>query len=458
MPISHFSKSRYAGFGLAMFMVLGLSAPLSATPGKTFGAETFTLDNGLQVVVISNHRAPVVHHAVWYRVGAADEPPGKSGIAHMLEHLMFKGTQTIAAGDFSKIVARNGGSDNAFTSHDYTGYFQNIAVDRLPLVMEMEADRMVNLAFGEQDFLTERDVVLEERRSRTDNRAQAQFSEQVGAAQFLSHPYGLPVIGWEHEIRGYTYDDFLSFYRRYYAPNNAILIVAGDITVDALKTLAEQTYGAIPPAADVPPRMRPTEPPQRAARTVVMRDARVASPEWMRSYLAPSYRTDQDHQAIALDVLSTILGDGPTSRLYQSLVVDQQVATGAGAYYSGGSYDDTRFVVFARPSPGMDLDTVEAAVDAELRRLIADGVTDEELERAKFGMQAMAVYSRDSLSTLARIFGVAMTSGASVEDIENWPDLVQAVTADDVADAARAVLVEKQSVTGILLPDDGEAG
>jgi zinc protease len=445
------------GILLAGALLVGLSLPASAAPGKTFGAETFTLDNGLQVVVIANHRAPVVHHAVWYRVGAADEPPGKSGIAHMLEHLMFKGTPSIAAGDFSKIVARNGGGDNAFTSHDYTGYFQNIAADRLALVMEMEADRMINLAFGEQDFLTERDVVLEERRSRTDNRAQAQFSEQVGAAQFLSHPYGLPVIGWEHEIRGYTYDDFLSFYQRYYAPSNAIVIVAGDITVEALRPLAERTYGAIP-ATFVPPRVRPLEPPQRAARRVVMHDARVASPEWMRSYLAPSYRTDQDHQAIAIDVLSTILGDGPTSRLYQSLVVDRQVATGAGAYYSGSSYDDTRFVVFARPSPGVEPATVEAAIDAELARLIADGVTDEELERAKFGIQALAVYSRDSLSTLARIFGVALTSGATVEDVENWPDLVEAVTADDIVEAARAVLLEQNSVTGMLLPEKGEAG
>ena len=441
---------------LTGFLLAAFATPTMAAPGKTFGAETFMLDNGMQVVVISNHRAPVVHHAVWYRVGAADEPPGKSGIAHMLEHLMFKGTDTIAAGEFSKIVERNGGSDNAFTSQDYTGYFQNIAVDRLPLVMEMEADRMTNLAFSEQDFLTEREVVLEERRSRTDNRAQAQFSEQIGAAQYLSHPYGLPVIGWEHEIRGYTYDDFLSFYRRYYAPNNAILIVVGDITADALKPLAEKTYGRIP-AADVPPRVRPAEPPQRAARRVVMHDARVASPEWMRSYLAPSYRTDEDHQAVALDVLSTILGDGPTSRLYQALVVDQQVATSAGAYYSGGSYDDTRFVVYARPGPGTDLETLETAIDAELAKLVEDGITEEELERAKFGIQSLAVYSRDNLSTLARIFGIAMTSGASVEDIEGWPDLVEAVTPEDVVAAARLVLVARQSVTGLLLPEKGEA-
>lgn len=456
MPFFRHFAPRELGLAIAGFLFAAFATPVSAEPGKTFGAETFTLDNGMQVVVISNHRAPVVHHAVWYRVGAADEPPGKSGIAHMLEHLMFKGTDTIAAGEFSKIVARNGGSDNAFTSQDYTGYFQNISADRLPLVMEMEADRMSNLEFSEQDFLTEREVVLEERRSRTDNRAQGQFSEQIGAAQYLSHPYGLPVIGWEHEIRGYTYDDSLNFYRRFYAPNNAILIVAGDITADALRPLAEDTYGRIP-AAEVPPRIRPAEPPQLAARRVVMYDARVANPEWMRSYLAPSYRTDEDHQAVALDILSTILGNGPTSRLYQSLVVDRQIATSAGAYYSGGSYDDTRFVVYARPRPGVDLEALETAIDEELAKLIEEGVTEEELERAKFGIQSLAVYSRDNLSTLARIFGVALTSGATVEDIERWPDLVEAVTPDDVLAAARLVLVERQSVTGMLLPEEEEA-
>ena len=441
----------------AVLFVLGLAPHALAEPGKTFGTESFTLDNGMQVVLISNHRAPVVHHSVWYRIGAADEPPGKSGIAHMLEHLMFKGTDTIAVGEFSKIVARNGGTDNAFTSHDYTGYFQNIAVDRLAMVMEMEADRMTNLTFTEQDFLTERDVVLEERRSRTDNRAQGQFSEQVSAAQYLSHPYGLPIIGWEHEIAAFTYDDALRFYDRHYAPNNAILIVTGDVKLDRLRDLAERTYGRIP-AGTIAARTRPTEPPQRAARRVTMRDERVASPDWMRSYLAPSYRIAEGNRATALDLLATILGDGSTSRLYQSLVVDQKLALNSGSAYSGVAWDSTRFVIYARPRPGVSVADVEAAVDAELVRLIEDGVTDEELERAKFGTLSLAVYSRDNLSTLARIVGVSLTAGATVDRIEAWPEVVKGVTVEDVVAAARAVLVLERSVTGMLLPLDEEAG
>lgn len=424
----------------------------AAAAGETFGAETFTLDNGMQVVVIANHRAPVVHHSVWYKTGAADEPAGKSGIAHMLEHLMFKGTHTIGPGQFSKIIERHGGNDNAFTSHDYTGYYQNIARDRLEMVMEMEADRMIDLVFTEQDFQTERDVVLEERRSRTDNSPRAQFSEQVAAAQFLAHPYGVPVIGWEHEIRSNTYDDAYAFYRAHYAPNNALLVVAGDITAAELKPLAERIYGPIP-AQSLAARERPQEPPQRAARRVEMSDPQVANPEWSRSYLAPSYRADPDGHAVALDVLAEIFGGGSTSRLYQALVVDQQIAGNAGAYYSGGFLDTTRFYVYVRPSPGVDMARVEAAVEAEIEKLTGAGVTEEELARAKFGMKAEAIYARDSMSSLARIFGVALSAGATVDDVESWTGKVEALSAEQLVAAARAVLRPESSVTGWLLPD-----
>ncbi len=437
-------------------VALGLAGAAEAAPGKTFGAETFFLDNGMQVVVIANHRAPVVHHAVWYKIGAADEPPRASGIAHMLEHMMFKGTPSVPNGDFSRVIARNGGNDNAFTNHDYTGYFQNIAVDRLEMVMEMEADRMVNLAFEVAAFETERDVVLEERRMRTDNRANAQFGEQMGAAQFLSHPYGTPIIGWEHEIRGFTHEDALAFYRRHYAPGNAILIVAGDVTAEEIRPLAERIYGRIP-AQEVVPRLRPSEPPQRAAGRLVMADERVAAPEWMRSYLSPSYHDDPDDIAVALDVLAEVLGGSTTSRLYQSLVVEQQLAINAGAYFQGTTLDRSRFGVYARPAPGVTVETVEQALDAELARLLAEGVGAEELARAKFGIRSLAVYARDSLSSLARIFGVALTVGLTVEQVEAWPDAVQAVTAEDVLAAARAVLHSESSVTGTLLPgDDGQ--
>ncbi len=428
---------------------LALAAPAALTePGPTFGSETFTLDNGMQVVVISNHRAPLVHHAVWYKAGAADEPPGKSGIAHMLEHLMFKGSGR----EFSGTVARNGGNDNAFTSQDYTGYYQNIAVDRLELVMRLEAGRMTGLSFDETDFETERDVVLEERRSRVDNRPGAILGEQVGAALYLSHPYGTPVIGWEHEIRAWTSADAIDFHRAHYGPNNAVLVVAGDITADALKPLAEKTYGQLEPIP-VAARERPAEPPPRAARRLAMGDPRVSEREWARSYLAPSYRADPHGHAAPLEVLATVLGSGPTSRLYQSLVVEQRIATGAGAYYSGMNRDYARFVVVVSPKPGIAVADLEAAVDAEIARLLGDGVSEEELERAKFGIHAAAVYSRDSLERLGRIFGAALTSGLTVEDVERWPEEAAAVTGKRIVTAGRAVLVPERSVTSLLLPE-----
>ena len=426
--------------------------------GAGFGAESFTLSNGMQVVAIPNRRAPLVHHAVWYKVGAADEPPGKSGVAHVVEHLMFKGTETVPGGEFSNTVARHGGDDNAFTSQDYTGYYQNIAADRLALVMRLEADRMVNLTFDETDFTTEISVVLEERRSRVDNRPSARFGEQVAAAQFLSHPYGLPVIGWEHEIRGLTREDAMAFYRAHYAPDNAVLVVAGDVDPAALKTLAEEIFGAIPPAG-APPRARPSEPPQIAARRLSMSDPRVSAREWSRRWLAPSYAADPDGISVALDVLSSVLGGGTTSRLYRTLAVERGLATHAGSYYSGSGRDYGLFAIRVLPKPEADIAEVEAVVEEEIARLVADGPTEEELERAKFGIRAFAVYSRDSLGTLGRIFGAALTAGLTTEDVERWPDEVAAIDGAAIAAAARAALRPERSVTALLEPEEagGEA-
>ncbi len=427
----------------------------AALPARAavFDPETFTLANGMQVVVVSNHRAPVVMHQVWYRVGSADDPVRKSGLAHFLEHLMFKGTKSVPAGEFSKSVARNGGNENAFTSQDYTGYFQKVAKDRLELVMRLEADRMVNLTLSDEAVLTERDVLLEERRSRTDNEPAAQLSEQVNAAQYLAHPYGKPIIGWAHEIAGLTAADALAFYRRHYAPNNAVLIVVGDITAEQLKPLAEKYYGTIP-ARDIAPRMRPQEPPQLAARRVVLKDARVRQPSWSRSFLAPSENAGASEHAYPLQVLSEILGGGTTSRFYRSLVVEQKLAAGAGAWYGGTSLDLSRFGLYATPSQGVDIATIEAAVEEEIARLLADGVTEEEVARVKQRVVAQATYARDSFYIAARAFGSALTSGLTVADVEAWPERIGAVTVDQVNAAARAVLIPETSVTGILLPEE----
>jgi len=412
--------------------------------------ESFMLDNGMQVVVIEDRRAPVVTHMVWYRVGSADEPRGRSGIAHYLEHLMFKGTENVPPGEFSATVARNGGRENAFTSYDFTGYFQRVARDRLPLVMELEADRMTGLVLTEDLARPELDVVLEERSSRTENDPGAILSEQLNAILYLSHPYGTPIIGWEHEIRDLTHEDAIEFYGRWYDPANAILIVAGDIDAEELRPLAEQYYGVIPSNGAVPERVRPQDPPQRAARRVVYEDPRVEQPYVRRAYLAPSYANGAPGEAEALDVLSEILGGGATARMYKSLVVDQKVALNASGWYYGSALDDGTIGFFAIPAPGVSLEDAEAAIDAEIEKLIADGVTAEEVVRAQRSLVADTIFAQDSQQTLARGYGIALTTGLTVEQAATWPDRVLAVTPEDVTEAARRYLMKERSVTGVL--------
>ena len=438
----------------SLLSVPAVIAGLSFYPASAgvFDPETFTLDNGMQVVVIQNHRVPVVSHMVWYRVGAADEGPGETGVAHFLEHLMFKGTPSYPDGEFSNLVARNGGQENAFTSYDYTGYYQTVARDRLELVMTMESDRMSNLVLSDEDINTERLVVLEERRSRTDNNPSALLREQVNAALYLNHPYRRPIIGWEHEIKALNREAILGFYQRWYAPNNAILVVAGDITAEELRPLAEKYYGTIP-RANTPDRARPTEPPQRAARLVTYRDARVRQPSWQRAFLAPSYVTGEKQHAYPLEILADVLGGGSTSRLYRSLVIDQKLAVSAGAYYSPDNLGPGRFVVYASPVPGVDMDKLEAAVQDVMGTLLAEGITDQEVARSINTMQASAIYARDSLSAGARTLGAALASGQTTADVEAWPDRISAVTVDAVNAAAKYVFVETRSVTALLLPE-----
>ena len=437
--------------GIALTVAAGLVGFGAEGKATVFDPETFTLDNGMQVVVVTNRRAPVVSHHVWYRIGSADSPLGKSGLPHFLEHLMFKGTENLESGEFSRIVARNGGNENAFTGPDYTGYFQTIAKDRLELVMRMEADRMTNLVLDEEETLLERDVILEERSQRTDNDPGSRLSEQINAAQYLHHPYRLPIIGWRHEIESYSREDALDFYRTWYAPNNAILIVAGDIDAAELRPLAERHYGVIP-AREIPERVRVQEPPQPAPRNVQLADPRVRQPSWVRSYLAPSFEHGASEHAYPLEVLAEILGGTSTSRLYRSLVIEQKLATSAGAYYRGSALDLSTFRVYASPRPEVGLDDLEAAVDAELARLAEEPITDHEVERATKRLIAEAVYARDSLGMAVRSFGIALATGRTVDDVEAWPERIGAVTAAEVNAAAAYVLDLRRSVTGRLLP------
>ncbi|MEO1280954.1 MAG: pitrilysin family protein [Pseudomonadota bacterium] len=439
-------------FALAMLM---LAATLeSPTADAASRVSEFKLDNGMQIIVVPDTRAPVITHMVWYRVGAADEAPGVSGIAHFLEHLMFKSTDKIPMGEFSKIVARLGGQDNAFTSQDATAYFQRISKDRLKDVMAMEADRMVNLRLTEKEVLTERDVIEEERRSRIENSPESKLSEQIDAALYKSHPYGIPVIGWMHEISALTQQDALSFYKRFYAPNNAILVVTGDVVPNDVLELAKETFGKIPNNPAVPAeRSRPSEPPHIAARRVTLTDPRAGKASLTRYYLAPSYRTAKDGDAEALEVLMKIMASGTTSRMYRSLVVDQKVASSAGGWYSGSSRDSGKISVYAIAADGQDMGDVEAKIDAVIAEVKANGVTQAELDRAKKSLRAEYVYQSDSQSSLARRYGWAVTIGQTVEQVDAWPDDISKVTAEQVKAAANKYLDLKSSVTGLLLPE-----
>ena len=426
-----------------------LAAPLRAA---VFSPETFTLDNGLQVVVVENARAPIVVQMVWYKVGAADEPPGKSGIAHFLEHLMFKGTPSVPSGEFSKIVAANGGSDNAFTSQDYTAYVQRIASDKLELVMRMEADRMANLRLTDEKIAPERGVVQEERRERTGNSPSAQLYERRRAIAYLRHPYRIPVIGWEREIDQLTTEDALAFYRRHYAPNNAILIVSGDADASEVRRLAEKHYGPIRRRA-VPERVRPAEPDQLASKRIAMKSPRVHVPSLSITFRAPSYSAGETRHAYPLLLLSDILGGGSTSRLYRRLVIEEKAASGAGAGYLGTALDMGEFSVSASALAGGDIAKLETLLRAEIERVTEHGITEAELSRSKRAMLAGAIYARDGLRAAPRVIGRALTTGQTIADVEAWPDRISAVTAAEVLDAARAVFLERRSVTAILLPE-----
>ena len=440
---------------LTAMLAAGLAGPAAAAQ-DTEGQEavtTFTLENEMQVVVVEDHRAPVLQHMVWYRAGSADEPVGSSGVAHFLEHLLFKGTDSMAPGELSATVAAHGGRDNAFTSYDYTAYFQRVAADRLELMMEMEADRMVNLRLTEGDIATERNVILEERNQRTENNPRALFREQMDAVQYHNHRYGVPVIGWKHEMETLDRQDALSFYRTYYAPNNAILVVSGDVTPEKVRRLAEKHYGKIPANPDLPPRVRSQEPPQTAARRLTFRDGRIAQPYVSRSYLAPERDPGAQERAAALYLLAEILGGGQTSFLAERLQFEEPLAVYTGAFYNGVSLDDTTLGLVVVPARGVTLDQAEAALDDALDAFLQEGVDAEQLERIKLQLRAMQIYERDNVAGIANRYGRALASGLTVGDVQAWPEILQAVTEDDILAAARAVLREENSVTGWLMRD-----
>jgi zinc protease len=454
MPSSH----RLA-FGTVAALALLLASPLTLprAGAQTVTSErpaTFALPNGLQIVVIPDHRTPVVTQMIWYKVGSADETAGKSGLAHFLEHLMFKGTAKHPVGEFSQTVLKIGGDENAFTSADYTGYYQRVPREQLGKMMEFEADRMTGLILKDENVLPERDVVLEEYNMRIANNPDARLAEQIMAELYLNHPYHHPVIGWHQEIEKLNREDALAFYKRFYAPNNATLVVAGDVEAKDVRAMAERTFGAVAPQPAIPAkRLRPQEPPPVGPRTVTLADPRVEQPGLRRYYLVPSATTAAAGESPALDVLAQLMGGGSNSYLYRALVVDKPIAFNADAGYQGTSLDDTQFVISASPKPGVEFPEVEKAIDSVIAEVEQNPVPAEDLERVKTQLIAEAVYAQDSQATLARWYGAAITVGLSVDDIRSWPDRIRAVTAEQVRDAAQKWLDKKRSVTGYLIKD-----
>ena len=435
-------------------LFLSLAAGAAAAQEVT----TFDLDNGMEVVVIEDHRAPVVVHMVWYRTGSADEPVGASGVAHFLEHLLFKATDELEAGEFSATVADNGGSDNAFTSYDYTAYFQRIAADRLPLMMKMEADRMTDIRLTPADIETERNVILEERNQRTENSAGALASEQFRAAQYQNHRYGVPIIGWKHEMEELSLQDALDFYDLYYSPNNAVLVVAGDVDPDEVRDLAEEYYGPIPAEPDLPERLRPAEPPQRAERRITYVDPRVSQPYVTRTYIAPERDSGDQETAAALVYLAELLGGSSfNSAFAKALQFDTTTAVYSNAFYDGSSLDSTLFGVTVVPAEGVSLSEAEAAMDGVIADFLEAPIPEEDMSRIRSQLRASEIYALDDVQGLARRYGAALTQGLTVEDVQAWPDVLQSVTEEDIKAAAAMVLDKRQAVTGWVVATEEEA-
>lgn len=428
------------------------STPTKSVVEKGPDIGQFTLANGMKVVVIPDHRAPVVTHMVWYKAGSADEPIGKSGIAHFLEHLLFKGTKTVPAGEFSAKVAEIGGQENAFTSTDYTSYYQKVSPSALKMVMTYEADRMENLVLSEAIIEPERNVVNEERRSRIENNPGAILSQTVESTLFRHHPYGIPIIGYANEFNNLTLKDAVDFYDKYYTPNNAILIVAGDVDEITVRQFAEETYGKVKRRAEPGLRVRVTEPVPNTARTVSYEDERVTTPSLRRLYLVPSYNTGEEGEAEALEILSEILGGTSTSRLHRGLVIDNEFANSIGASLRGGAFDMTRLSIYGSPRENTTIVKLEAEIDKILNEVAANGVTQKELDHARNGLVKSAIYARDSQTTMARIIGAVLAMEGDLGDVLDWAENLEKISVADVNEVARKYLQKSRSVTGYLLP------
>ncbi|MAI08208.1 MAG: peptidase M16 [Magnetococcales bacterium] len=430
--------------------------PLSAW-GLDF--ENFKLENGLDVYVIEDHRTPVVVNFVWYKAGAGDEEEGKTGLAHMLEHLMFKGTENIPPQEFSKIVARHGGKDNAFTSYDYTAYFQKVAKENLPKMMEIEAERMTGLTFTDQEFQPERDVILEERRWRIDSKPQNKFFEEFAHYSLPNHPYGRPVIGWEKDIKNYTYEMNHDWYKKWYQPSNAILILIGDITTAEAKPLVEKTYGQVPSTQKIEHEPWTVEPLFKEAKRFKKIDQDVNLPFFVRSYRTTSLfkgmagTEPSTEDVLPLDVLSQILGGGASSYLYEALVKDMKLADSVSVDYSPVARGETTFDFMIQPKEGVKLSELEKAFDEKLEEFVESDISKEDIQRAVTKLKSLDVYGRDDPFAAAYGLGKFLVAGGEAKDFDNWLTDIEKVTKDDLLRVFKKYMVLKQSTTGLLVPD-----
>ena len=432
-------------------LVLSLAAAAAPANAADPVVSQFTLPNGMQVVVIPDHRASVVTQMIWYKVGAMDDPAGHSGLAHFFEHMMFRGTRQVPGESFSLTLSRNGGDSNAFTTQDYTAFYEQIARDRLKLAMSLEADRMQHLDLSDANVHTERDVVLEERRMRIENNPQSLANEQVEAALYLSHPYGRPVIGWPEEVHRLGRPEAQAFYDHHYAPNNAILVIVGDVTPDEVRRDAADTLAKVP-ARVLDPRVAYAEPPRLGETRLSVARADVQVPLFSRTYRVPSYLTAKPGQAEALDILAGMIGGDENAALYRRLVVEQKLATDVGASYDGDARDSGEFTVYATPRPGVALEQVEHAVDAVIASFIAAPPGAADFARVKTQLIAGEVYKRDNQLSLATAYGQALVNGRSVADVHDWPRRLNAVPAQAVQAAAATFLIRREAVTLYLMP------
>jgi zinc protease len=434
---------------LALFLVLVAAAagwPASAAEPTRSAVVAATLDNGLRVLLLEDRRSPIVTVQTWYRVGSRNETRGATGIAHLLEHLMFRGTARHGPGAFARLVERNGGQDNAFTSQDVTSYYVNIAADRLDLILELEADRMKNLVLDPKIIESEREVVIEERRTRTEDDPGGFLGEEVSALAFHAHPYGQPIIGWTVDLQRITPEEIRAFYKTYYVPNNALLVVAGDFEAASVLARVRATFGAIPRGAE-PPAVTAAEPAQNGERRVLVQK----TAELPIVYLGYHVPNQKSPDAAALEVLSVVLAAGRTSRLYRDLIHERQLALEAGGDYSYFSLDPNLFWFWATPLPGQTAQVLEKELLGHMERLGREPVSDLELTRAKNQVEASFVFQEDSVHRRASLLArFELIGGYALKD--KYLESIRAVTAADVQRVAGRYFSSDTKNVGILLP------